>query len=297
MGSSESKQENVIQELKQQINQLMSTSDKQKEIQELQDQIKELKSIDRNHDSKISKEELEKWANNKNQELEEFKAKLRADLESQKHIEFEAKYIEMQKHIDTLTSINKNLEGKIASRDNNQNLKVSADASGTSSAPSTQNQTNDKNNIINLDKSEISKSQIDSFVEKLLSDKNVNVKYLPDFVERQIYRNVFTILLGLIENMADSTEIHIMGHRIVMHVAPEASATQPQSDKTKLTLEHGPDRTAKNGSACVSDDAPFGTTSASLPDTTPDQPIDVSDDVNDEGNKSFDSEDFPVTQF
>lgn len=219
---------------------------------------------------------MEAWSNNKNNELEDFKAKLRADLESQKHIAFEAKYIEMQKHIDTLTTINKNLESKLASHDYQQpdQLKNTDSCAENSSAG--------KNHIINLNKSEISKRQIDGFVEKLLSDKNVNVKYLPDFVERQLYRNVFTILLGLVENIVDSTEIHTMGHRIVMHVAPDLtlSSTSKSVEDSKISTD----------TLSLSVMRESEKTSISIPDTIPEEETDeISDHESDE--KSFDSDD------
>lgn len=62
--------------------------------------------------------------------------------------------------------------------------------------------------------SDISKPHIDVFVEKLLNDKNVNIKYLPAFVERQIYRNVINILLGLLDNLLSTANVQFIGHEI-----------------------------------------------------------------------------------
>lgn len=212
MGHNESKQNAVIEELKQQIAQLVSSTDEQKEIQRL-------KNIEKNNDSKISKEELIEWANKKNTELEEFKSQIMLDLENQKHIEYEVKYMEMQKQIDALLSVNKSLEAKLMFHETN-NLKQNDDRRFKALTGQNDQNAQTPKHIANLNQSEISIKQMDMFVEKLLNDKNVNIKYLPDFVEKQLYRNVFTILLGLIENLVDSVEIQLMGHRISMYVTP-----------------------------------------------------------------------------
>lgn len=66
----------------------------------------------------------------------------------------------------------------------------------------------------NQNKSDVSRLKIEEFVDKMLEDENVNIKYLPDFVEKKIYINVFNLVLGLLDNLMDSTKIEFMGHHI-----------------------------------------------------------------------------------
>ena len=62
--------------------------------------------------------------------------------------------------------------------------------------------------------SDISTAEIDKFVEEILKDPNVNIGYLPDWVERKIYKNVFTIALGLVDKFADTTSVKFLGHEL-----------------------------------------------------------------------------------
>ena len=75
----------------------------------------------------------------------------------------------------------------------------------------------------------ISKQQINAFVDQLLNDQNVNIKYLPDFVEKQIYRNVFSILVGVIDNVIKSAHINIIGHRINLTLEPDLDLSSTDS--------------------------------------------------------------------
>lgn len=69
--------------------------------------------------------------------------------------------------------------------------------------------------------SQISPERIGEFVDMILAKKNVNIKYLPDSMEKQVYVNVFTILLGVLEEVVDSTSINFMGHKIKLSIEKE----------------------------------------------------------------------------
>jgi hypothetical protein len=170
-------------------------------VEELREQIKEL-TIDRNNVIKA-------FIDAQKIEMEGFKIKMKEDFERQQHIETEAKYIEMQKQIDSLRQINKDLEQKLAQCD------ARCDAQCEKPRDTGQRGLDDTNG------SKISKKQMDQFIENLLNDQNINITYLPDFVERQLYRNMFALLLGLIEKMAETTEIKILGHHITTHFSPD----------------------------------------------------------------------------
>ena len=76
-------------------------------------------------------------------------------------------------------------------------------------------------NVNKVQLQELSQQKIDEFVEKLLSNQNVNIGYLPDFVERQIYKNVFSLLLGILDNTLTSTKINFMGHELLLTMGPQ----------------------------------------------------------------------------
>lgn len=70
---------------------------------------------------------------------------------------------------------------------------------------------------------EINKESLEKYIDSLLADKNTNIKFLPDFVERKIYSNVFSILLRLMDDTLENTSISFLGHRIVFDVVNSSS--------------------------------------------------------------------------
>lgn len=74
--------------------------------------------------------------------------------------------------------------------------------------------TTNQNEEISINKNPISAEKIEELVDKMLEDPNVNIAYLPDFVERQIYINIFTTLLGVFNNLSNDTDIKLLGHKI-----------------------------------------------------------------------------------
>ena len=60
----------------------------------------------------------------------------------------------------------------------------------------------------------IDEEQIKLTAEKLIKDKDVNLKYLPDFIERRFYESIIKIFLALIKETCDTTKLSILGHEI-----------------------------------------------------------------------------------
>lgn len=210
----QTKQNKIIDDLKAEINTLKSI-DKSDEINELREQLKELKSIDKNNDSIITREEVNEWIKKQKSEIDDFKRKISNDLAKEKNIESEAKYIEMKKQIESLQAINRSLEKKLG---NSKLIETDSKDKGK-----------DKDNgktVINTVESNFSQKQIDIFIEKLLADPNVNIKYLPDFVERQLYRNIFTLIFGILQNLTDTTEIKLLGHKLMLRLIPDIDDEQ-----------------------------------------------------------------------
>ena len=59
----------------------------------------------------------------------------------------------------------------------------------------------------NLDKS------IDRYVNEMLKDEEIN-SVIPDYIERKIYKNIFTLILKLFRNVTDSTKINFLDQEL-----------------------------------------------------------------------------------
>lgn len=108
---------------------------------------------------------------------------------------------ELQKQIAVLTKINANLNAKVT------------EASGFSAAVLVQD-----NKEMQLQ--EVSKKRIDEVVNSLLADENINMKYFPDWVEKQLYRNVITLMINLCASLLDTASVKCMGHEMTFDLHP-----------------------------------------------------------------------------
>jgi len=66
--------------------------------------------------------------------------------------------------------------------------------------------------------STLSKKRLKHFVETLIKDEDINIDYLPDFVERKIYENVFNLLINLLDETVGTTGIDVLGHRMEFNI-------------------------------------------------------------------------------
>lgn len=67
----------------------------------------------------------------------------------------------------------------------------------------------------------VSRQRIEELVEQMLQNPDINVKYLPDAVERQLYRNVFSLALNVLGEVLKSSSVELLGHRIQLTLVPE----------------------------------------------------------------------------
>jgi len=100
---------------------------------------------------------------------------------------------ELKKQILSLQEINTSLENKLLQNSITKNISIKKE----------------KPRLAKL-----SEEKINHFVKEILKDKNINIKYFPDFVEEKIYQNVFTILVNLLDHLVDTTSIKLLGHEI-----------------------------------------------------------------------------------
>ena len=56
-------------------------------------------------------------------------------------------------------------------------------------------------------------SSVDKYVNEMLKDEEIN-SVIPDYIEKKIYKNVFTIVLKLVRNITDSTSISFLDQEL-----------------------------------------------------------------------------------
>ena len=78
------------------------------------------------------------------------------------------------------------------------------------------------NNLHESDRIKLSKVMIKNYVNEFLENEEINIDYLPDFVERQIYINTFNIFINLIHKVLENTKINFMNHDLVFDLVPES---------------------------------------------------------------------------
>jgi len=168
-----------------------------KKKSELSDELIILKNrldiIDKNHNSIISKEEFQTWADNikiqYNNEIEEIKNKYINEITDNK--------LQLHNANQTILELNKQIDYLKNLKPCNSNLNVG------------------ESNI-----NEISEQKINEIVEEFLSDDKINITLLPDIVEKQIYRNVISLALELLRKTLETAKIEFMGHNITFNVHP-----------------------------------------------------------------------------
>lgn len=116
---------------------------------------------------------------------------------------------ELQKQVESLKEMNKSLENQLAQQSNINSVSLNKKRSRLA---------------------KLSEKKIDEFVKEILQNKNINIKYFPDFVEEKIYKNIFTILVNLLDHLIDTTSIQLLGHEINFDFAPEDQEVVPTDD-------------------------------------------------------------------
>lgn len=67
---------------------------------------------------------------------------------------------------------------------------------------------------------EVSKIHVEEFVEKLMKDEEINISWLPDMVEKQIYINVFNMILKILSDSFNYTSVSIINHKLKVKLSP-----------------------------------------------------------------------------
>ena len=179
------------------------------ELKSLREEMQNLKKMDQNNDGVITKDEFLAWKESQKNDMEKLKVKIEekvnekySELLSKRETELQEasnQIQELHRQIESLKTINENLEKELSEAKTSKEDPLTA----------------------KVQLQELSQQKIDDFVEKLLNDKNVNIGYFPDFVERKLYKNIFTLLLGILDNTLSSTKINFMGHELLLTMGPQ----------------------------------------------------------------------------
>jgi hypothetical protein len=205
-----------------------------KEIEELKQRLANIENLDRDGDGKVSKEEFDLWSTEQRSDISKFKQKIeeQADAKYQKMLVESERELsdarnsakDMEKEINALKKINSSLENKLRTE-------FVFDTNKENNNPKALGKSNSE--LMNIRSAELSKQRINKVVEELLADPEVNIKYFPDGIERQIYRNIFSILINLMDNLVDTTTIKFMGHKLVFDLQPLEDDELEESEEHK----------------------------------------------------------------
>jgi regulator of replication initiation timing len=85
-------------------------------------------------------------------------------------------------------------------------------------------------------KASISTEHIKTYVDEMLKNSDINIYGFPDAIEKQIYRNVFNMLLNVLDHTLDTSEVKLFGHKIVFDIQP-LTATDDHSVTATATAQ------------------------------------------------------------
>lgn len=197
--------------------------DLESEIKELKEQIQQLIQRDAAkavHKDMITKDEF----NDLKQKFE----KLEEDVEKKVSMKYakliserDAQINDLAKQVESLKSINSGLELKM------------------------KNMVLDPENPVSNKLNELSQAKVNEFVDQLLSDANVNIKYLPDFVERAIYKNVLNLIIALLNNIFNTVSIKFFGHNLTFNIMPDQTIVA-NNENTGSTIVMASEVNVKN---------------------------------------------------
>ena len=173
---------------------------------DLYERLEKLEKLDINNDGIISKEEFERWKNN---DLVIIKNNIKDDIKR----EYENKLLHLN---DTISNLNKEI---LSLQYVNKDLETSLKNKNNLIEKLGSNINNDTN--VNELLSLLSREHINKYVEEMLMDEETNIKFLPDVVERQIYRNVFRLSIKLINKILNTMSFQMVGHKLHMSMIPK----------------------------------------------------------------------------
>jgi len=183
-------------------------------INELQKRLEDLENIDRNEDGKFDKKEINRWLKRQRKDINNFKKEIEKEITNRYNYQINSykknlsnaqlTIRDLQKQILSLKNFNRHLETKMSDLDEEMVKKLSQNIKDTGI----------------LSNGTVTKKRINELVDKLISDKNVNISYLPDFVEKQIYKNVLHMIISLLHGVIKTSSVEFLGHQLKFTLNP-----------------------------------------------------------------------------
>lgn len=69
---------------------------------------------------------------------------------------------------------------------------------------------------------------IDAVVDEFMKDNGLNVTFIPDFIEKRLYRNVLVLALSAANRVLDTAHVEFLGHRVEFIMKPAPSPPPPE---------------------------------------------------------------------
>lgn len=65
-----------------------------------------------------------------------------------------------------------------------------------------------------------SNERIEQYIDELLADDEINQAFVPDVMERAMYRNVLRLSVRLLERLLRESRVEFLGHTIKFTIEP-----------------------------------------------------------------------------
>ena len=66
----------------------------------------------------------------------------------------------------------------------------------------------------------VSEENIKKFIDELLKNDDINMKYFPDGVEKEMYVKVFLLFMNVLSESLKKTDINFLNHKIEITIKP-----------------------------------------------------------------------------
>lgn len=73
---------------------------------------------------------------------------------------------------------------------------------------------------VGVGKTPVSTDALKVYIDQMLENQDLNIKYIPDFVEKQLYQNIFYLLLNLVDHIVETSQAQFLGHEIKFVLQP-----------------------------------------------------------------------------
>jgi len=82
---------------------------------------------------------------------------------------------------------------------------------------------------------ELSRAYIEEEINKILANNNSGI--IPDYYERMIYRNIFNMFFGLIENLTSNASLKFLHHTISFDITADSDVVRDISGNSNVMVD------------------------------------------------------------